>query len=66
MLNRICDHFFLTQRPDQAGFAPKGSTIYWILGLRVLIERRLEYRRGFLAADVDFKRAFDTVDRGSI
>ena len=66
LLNRIRDHLILTQRPEQAGFTPKRSTIDRILGLRVLIERRLEYQRGFIAAYVDFKKAFDSVDRRTL
>ena len=55
-----------TQRPKQASFTPKRSTSDWFLGLRVLIERRLEYRRGFIAASVDFKKPFDSVDRRTL
>ena len=66
LLNRIRDHLILTQRPEQAGFTPKRSTVDRILGLRVLIERRLEYRWGFIAAYVDFKKAFDSVDRRTL
>ena len=66
LLGRIRNHLVSTQRPEQAGFMPKRSTIDRILGLRVLIERRLEFRRGFVAAYVDFKKAFDSVDRGSL
>ena len=63
---RILDNLFQTQGPEQAGSTTKRSTIDWILGLRVLIERRLEYRRGFIAAYVDFKKAFDSVDRRTL
>ena len=66
LLNRIRDHLILTQFPGQAGFTPKRSTIDRILELRVLIERRLEYREGFLAAYVDFKKAFNSVDRRTL
>ena len=66
LLNRIRDHLISTQRPEQAGFTPKRSTIDRILGLRILIQRRLEYRRSFMAAYVDFKKAFDSVDRGTL
>ena len=66
LLNRIRNHLFLTQRPKQAGFTPKRSTIDRILGLRVLIERRLEYRPGFIAAYVEFKKAFDSMDRRTL
>ena len=63
LLNRIRNHLILTQRPDQAGFMLKRSTINWILGLQILIEHHLEYRRCFIAAYVDFQKAFDSVDR---
>ena len=65
ILNRIRDHLILTQRPEQAGFTPKRSTIDWILGLRVLIQHRIEYREGFLAAYADFKKVFDSLDRAN-
>ena len=41
----------------------KRPTIYQILGLWVLIELHLEYRWSFLSANVDFKKAFNSVDR---
>ena len=59
LLNIIRDRLILTKRPMQAGFTPKFSIVDWILELRVLIERRLEHRRGFIAAYFDFKKAFD-------
>ena len=62
-LNRIHDHLFYTQPSEQAGLMPKISTIDRILGLWVLIERRLEYRQGFLAAYVDIKKVLLSVDR---
>ena len=66
LLNHIGDHLVITHHPKQAGFMPKRSTIDRILGLHVLIERRLEYRQGFLAAYADFKKAFDSVDRRTL
>ena len=39
----------------------KKSTFDLALGLRVLIERRLEYRRAFLAVYFDFKNPFDSL-----
>ena len=66
LLNRIRDHLILTKRPEQAGFTAKKPKIDRILGLRVLIERRLEYRRGFIAAYVDFKKALALVDRRTL
>ena len=69
LLNRISDYLILTQRPEQAGLTPKRSTIDRIdriLRLLGLNERRLEYRQGFLSVYVDFKNAFDSVDKGSL
>ena len=64
--NGIRDHLVLTRHSEQAGFAPKRSTIGRILGLRLLIERSLEYRQGFLAAYVDVKKAFNSVDKRTL
>ena len=37
-----------------------------MFGLRVLIERLLEYQQGLLAAYFDFKKAFNWVDRRTL
>ena len=66
LLKRIRSHLLATQRPEQSGFTPKKSTTDRILALRVLIERRLEYRQKLLAAYVDLKKAFDSVHRESL
>jgi sorting nexin-29 len=66
LLSRIRSHLLLFQRPEQSGFTPKKSTIDRILALRVLIERRLEFRQRLLAAYVDLKKAFDSVHRESL
>ena len=63
LLMRIRDHLLKYQRPEQSGFTPKKSTVDRILALRVLVERRLEFRQGLLAAYVDLKKAFDSVNR---
>ncbi len=42
------------------------STIDRILALRVLMERRLEFRQGLLAAYVDLKKAFDSMHHGTL
>ncbi|KAG0716866.1 Broad-complex core protein isoform 6 [Chionoecetes opilio] len=50
------------RRPQQSGFTPGKSTKDRILALRVLVERRREFRQGMLAAYVDLiKKAFDSV-----
>ncbi len=37
-----------------------------VVALRVLVERRREFRQGMLAAYVDLKKAFDSVHRESL
>ena len=66
LLMRVRDHLLRTQRPEQSGFTPKKSTIDRILALRVLVERRLAFRQGMLAAYVDLKKAFDSVHRETL
>ena len=66
LLNLIRDHLILTQHPDQADFMPKKLTKDRILGLRVLIERRIEYLQGFIATYLDSKKAFDSLDRRTL
>ena len=66
LLMRMRGHLLKEQRPEQSGFTPKKSTIDRILALRVLVERRLEFRQGLLAAYVDFKKAFDSVHRETL
>ena len=59
ILDRVRHHLLEHQRPEQSGFPPKTSTVDHILALRVLTERRREFRQGLLAADVDLCKAFD-------
>ena len=65
-MDRIRPHLLEHQRPEQSAFSPKKSTVDRILALRVLIERRREFRKPFLGAYVDFRKAFDSVHRGSL
>ena len=44
LLMRICSHLLKYQRPEQSGFTPGESTTDRILALRVLVERRREFR----------------------
>ena len=60
--HRLLEH----QRPEQSGFTPKRSTIDGILALRVLTERRREFRQGLLAAYVDLCKAFDSVNQDAL
>ncbi|KAG0730184.1 LINE-1 retrotransposable element ORF2 protein [Chionoecetes opilio] len=66
LLTRIRSHLVKHQRPQQSGFTPGKSTTDRILVLRVLVERRREFRQGMLAAYVDLKKAFDSVHRESL
>ena len=66
LLMRIRSQLLRYQRPEQSGFTPGKSTTDRILALRVLVERRLEFRQGLLAAYVDLKKAFDSVHRGTL
>ena len=64
--NRVCHHLLEHQRPEQSGLTAKRSTIHHILALRVLTERRGEFRQGLLAAYVDLCKAFDSVNRDAL
>ena len=66
ILNGVRNHLLEYQRPEQSGFTPKRSKIDRILALRVLTERRREFRQGLLAADVDLCKAFDSVNRDAL
>ena len=48
IINPIRDHLILTQRPEQAGFTQKRSTIDQILGLWLIIDCCFEYRWDFI------------------
>ncbi|KAG0725535.1 Alpha-N-acetylglucosaminidase [Chionoecetes opilio] len=66
LLMWIRNHLVKHQRPQQSGFTPGKSTTDRSLALRVLVERRHEFRQGMLAAYVDLKKAFDSVHRESL
>ena len=65
-LTRIRTHLLKHQRLEQSGFMHGKSTTDFILALRVLVERRREFRQGMLAAYVDLKKAFDSVHRETL
>ena len=66
LMTRVRAHLLKFQRPEQSGFTPGKSTTDRILALRVLVERRLQFRQGLLAAYVDLKKAFDSVHRETL
>jgi hypothetical protein len=63
ILNRIRPESETIARENQCGFRPGRSTIDQILALRLIIEQRQEYREPIVIGFVDFKAAFDSVDR---
>lgn len=66
LLNRIRTHLVSLRRPQQAGFTPNRSTTDCILALRLLAQQRREYCKPLLAAYVDLKAAFDSLDRSAL
>ena len=54
------------QLPQQSGFTAGRSTLDHIIALRLLAERRHEYRQPFYAAYIDLRIAFDPLDRNSL
>ena len=66
ILVRVRHHLLEHQRPEQSGFTPKRSTIDRILALRVLTERRREFRQGLLAANAYLCKVFDSVNRDAL
>ena len=66
LLMQVHSHLLKYQRPEQSGFIPGNSTTDRILALRVLVERRCEFRQGMLTAYVNLKKAFDSVHREAL
>jgi hypothetical protein len=66
MLKRLQPEAEIYARENQCGFRPGRSTTEQILALRLLIEQRQEFRRPVVATFVDFKAAFDSVDRNEL
>jgi hypothetical protein len=66
VLDRIRQQLLQHQRPEQAGFTPKRSTVDRVLALRVITERFREFRHGLLVAYVDLRKAFDSVFRDAL
>ena len=50
-------------RENQCGFRPGRSTVDQIFTLRQIIEMRMQHKRPTIVAFIDFKAAFDSVDR---
>ena len=66
LLDRCTSILRRKRRVQQAGFMPGRSTVEQIFTMRQLIEKTKEFRRKAYVAFVDFKAAFDSVDRNSL
>ena len=64
LFDRVRQKLLTHQRRKQSSFTPRKSTVDYILALDVLIERLRDFRIGLLAAYVDLRTAFDSVNRG--
>ena len=53
----------LRTRRIETSFTPKKSTVDRILALRVVTERLRDFRIGLMAAYVDLRKAYDSVNR---
>ena len=53
-------------RPEQNGFRPHRGTCHQILALRRVIEGATKFQTSAVVIFVDFKKAFDSVDRHSL
>ena len=65
-LARMKRTIFAKQRPQQSGFTPDRSTLDRIVALRLLAERRREYRQPLYTDYIDLRAAFDSLDRNSL
>jgi len=54
------------RRPQQSGFTPGRSTSDAILSLRLLADLHRQFHKPLYVAFVDFKAAFDSVDRSAL
>ena len=66
ILRRLQPLLLNKRRPQQAGFTPNRSTAECILALRVLAQRRREFRQPLFSAFVDLRAAFDSLDRSAL
>ena len=65
-LNRIRPEQEKTLRPNQNGFRPLRSTSSQILALRHIIDEMRNHQKEAAIIFIDFKKAFDSVDRNTL
>jgi len=66
LLARVKGHLQQLRRTEQSGFTPHRSTVDRITTLNMILQTRREYRRPSWVAYVDFRSAFDSIDRQSL
>ena len=66
ILNRLLPHIEPILRDNQNGFRPGRSTTSHILALRRLLEGVSERKLTSVILFIDFKRAFDSIHRGTL
>ena len=66
LLKRAISFLHALRRPQQAGFMPGRSTTEQIHTVRQIVEKTLEFNKKAYIAFIDFRSAFDTVDRQSL
>ena len=63
VLSRAKKYLQSIRRREQSGFTPHRSTVDRIATLKLILQRRREYRKPCWVTYVDFRSAFDSVDR---
>ena len=66
ILSRIKSKVDEKLRPNQAGFRPNRSTTDQITTLRIIIEQSKEWNSQLFVNFIDYKKAFDSLDRTSL
>ena len=66
ILNRIRPVIDKLLRPNQNGFRPGKSTSSHLLALRRIIEELCNHKKEAVITFIDFKKAFDSIDRSKI
>lgn len=66
LLDRCRNIIRKIRRPEQAGFMSDRSTIEQIFTIRQIIEKATEFRQKAFFTFVDFRAAFDSVDREAL
>ena len=66
LLNRFARERHTRTRPNQGGFRPGRGCIDQIFTLRRILEHRFKFQQPTAACFIDFRAAFDSVDRESL